>query len=454
MPPAQEAAPVDEPEKPYTWYWDLLKSIPEQKWGTVNSVLGWRLDPKVPSRPGSKGFLFEVFQAITPMWMKENYGGGKFRCILLENGRFKTTHDFDIEGAPKYDLTREQPNAAAPVASTNGDKSTELLQQFVGVLRDELKNAREANGNMGGNDRVIEMITNASDKAIEIVTKQTPQGTDQLTQLTQMASLLKTLMPPPADSGLTGLLAPLLKPLIEKLMAPTDPMAQITMFLTIFEKLDTLRGGGGESKPKDWRAMLAEGAVQKAPEILKEIKDIVGTTRDTAVERRAAAEAQARAMEIARTMPPAGAPAQPPAAPSVMPNGPLRVVPLDGAPPAVQTEIHQEAQPAPAAAPGMSVNESDAVAAFMKRRIVEMIAEKRDAEDVVDFIEDVDPTVNDYLVSYSVDMVTTFLQADPILAKATQTKGWNIFLTKAQEYIQQIRAEDAMIEANANAVPS
>lgn len=471
----EEPPAIETPEeKPPTEFWDFMQQIPKQQWGQTYDIMGWRIDPKVPGIPGSKGFLFQVMEPVTPMWMKHNYGGGKFRLTLQKNSKWFKTHEFEIEGNPRYDLTRENPSAIHGTNGTgsNGDRSTELLQQFVGVLRDELKSAREANnGNPSGNDRVIEMLTNASDKAIDIVTRQTPQAQDQTTQLANLVSIVKGLMPPPADSGLTTLLAPLLKPLIEKLMQPTDPMAQVTMFLTIFEKLDTLRGSGtgGDGKAKDWRAMLAEGAVQKGPELLRELRETFQVNKEAAEARRAAAEANARTMEIARSMPAPGQPAAngvPAAAtaqaPSVMPAaGPLRVVPINGdtlagqpSPMPAAVPAPQSAPIAPPAAPGLSAKDTDAVAAFMKEKIVQMVSDGRDAEDIVDFIDDVDPSVNDLLAQFTPEIVTNFLAADSILSKATGLPHWGVFLQNAQAYIKEIRLEDAAIEAHATAVPS
>ena len=451
MPTPSAEPPAPPEEKPDTWFWDLLREIPTQQWGSRSSVMIWRDSPKVPGVPGAKGFLCEVFEPITPSWVKERYGGGKFRCILLKDSRFQTTHIFDIEGAPKYDLSRENPYGVAGHAGNNGNGDKELLQQFVGVLRDELQRAREANSAPPGTDRVVELLTTASEKAMEIVTKQAPGHVDSTQQLANLVNIVKGMMPQPQENGL---LTTMLKPLVEKMLTPVDPMAQVTMFLTIFEKLDALRGGGDSGgKPKDWRAMLAEGLVQKGPELLKEVRETLQVNAETARERHATAQTFERVEQLRRTSPtnvpangtaPAAA-APNPAQPSAMPApGPLRTVPINhGTEPQAAPAPSATAAAAAPAAPGMSSSESDAVANFMKRRIVEMVEEGRDPEDVVDFIEDVDASTNNLLAQYSPEVVTTFLEADPILARATKHPHWLEFLTAAQAYIKEIRAEDA-----------
>jgi len=467
MPPSQPGEPIEKEEKSPMWFWDMLQQIPREQWGNVYSVMAWREEPKVPGVPGAKGFLFEAFEPITLSYFKERYGGGKFKAVLQKNSKFQTTHIFDVEGQPKYDLSREAPHPHA--AAANGDANSGLLKDFVGVLRDELARSRESNSAPNpATDEAISLLSKASEKAMDIVANRANAGapSSSTAQLSELVTIVKGLLPTqPAqsDGGLMALLAPVIPELLKKLMTPADPLAELAKLKSVMELLDGIRGGGGESKAKDWRGLLAEGVVQKAPEILKEVREIVQENRETAHERRAAAEAIREVEQLRRGQPAApGAPTA--AAPSpvltgadktVMPQGPLRTVPLDRTP--RQQPITPEVMPsaaAPPAAPGMAANESDAVANFMMRRIVEMVNDERDAEDVVDFIEEVDPSMNDLLAQFSPEMVTTFLAARPIIGEATQHPKWNSFLVQAQRYIKEIREEDKAIAQAEARVPA
>lgn len=446
----QPPAPVEtieREEKSPTWFWDMLQNLPRDKWGNVYSVMAWREEPKVPGVPGAKGFLFEAFEPVTLSYFKEKYGGGKFKCVLQENSKFKTTHIFDIEGTPKYDLSREAPQASAHAGNGRGDN--DIVREFVTVLRDELQRSREANSAPNpATDEAISLLSKASEKAMDIVAgRANAQGNgNPLDMLTQLTAVIKNLMP--AQNGIGDVIV---KALVDKMLTPPDPMAQLTTFLSLFEKLDALRGGGGEAgRPKDWRAMLAEGVVQKGPELLKELRATVEVNRDAAKERRAAAETIERVEHIRRAPPGTAVPPPPAPAAAAPATGPLNTVPIDrtpsnGTPPVVQSEP---------AAEGMSQTESDAVANFMERRIVEMVEDERDPEDVVDFIEEIDPTMNNMLAQFSAEMVTTFLAGRPIIGKATQHPSWNEFLAKAQEYIREIRKEDAEIARASQSVPA
>src|SRR5579864_4434860 len=457
MPQNTPTEPAEREEKSPMWFWDMLQAIPREQWGNVYSVMAWREEPKVPGVPGAKGFLFEAFEPISLSYFKERYGGGKFKAVLQKNSKFQTTHIFDIEGAPKYDLSREMPHAHTAPANGAGDNA--LLKQFVDVLREELARSREANSAPNpATDEAISLVSRASEKAMDIVANRANNGGgtgNSTQQLSELVNIVKGIMPAQTGGGIADTL---LKALVDKLLTPVDPLAQVTSFLTIFEKIDAIRGtGGGEGKPKDWRAMLAEGIVQKGPEILKEIRETVVVNRDTAAERRAAAEA-IRDVETIRR---GGAVPPTPAAPANganrsaaaqhVPAGPLRTVPIDRTQP--QAVAPQQVE-TPPAAPGMNATETEAVGKFMEQRIVQMVEDGRDAEDVVDFIEEIDPSMNDMLAQFSAEMETTFLAGRAIIGRATQLPNWNEFLLAAQKYIKEIRAEDAQIEAASAHVPA
>jgi hypothetical protein len=295
---------------------------------------------------------------------------------------------------------------------------------------------------------------------MEIVTRQTPNAANSTQQLSELVNIVKAMMPAPSGGfsfdGLMGFLSsPMIAPLIQRVLTPPDPLGELAKIKSAMELLDGMRGGG-DGKPKDWRAMLAEGAIQKAPEILQGLRELSEANVKAAVEKRAAADATRLTVEAIRGLPtPAGAVdstvAEPRPPASVMPVGPLRTVPLTEQPPAAAGP----AAPAPVPMQNIPQNVRDqAVGDFAMMRIVQMIAEGRDAEDVVDFLDEIDPTVNDALAGNPPDVVTTFLAGQPIICEATRLPGWNAFLTKAQTYIKEIRAEDKAAEAAAaRAVP-
>lgn len=428
-----------------TWFWDLIAGIPSDEWGKVYDV--WLLrrgESKVPMAAGEKGYLDQFMQPITPAVIKQRYGGGLYRAVLNKNGRFKTSHDFEIEGPAIYS-NREMSgkNNHAPASGSGNDATLQVLQQFRELLRDEFVRRADTGPGNSANEEAIKLLSSASERAMEVITKQVPQAASPTSQLVELVTVLDKLRPSaPAAAG-TDLTALVMKSLLEKLLTPPDPLSQLTMFLTLFEKMDTLRGESG-GKAKDWKAMLAEGIVQRGPEILREIRETQQLGVEAARERRATAETNARTAEVMRGLPrppapenlrtPAAQTAPPPAA------SPLQVTPLNSgaAAPGQETEAVPDTGSFPPAATAPAAKAADdAVAGWVKQRIVQLIVEGAEPEAVVDFIDVADPAVSELLVRNSEELVTTWLAGDPVLKLAVEHPNWKNFLARARAYIQQ-----------------
>jgi hypothetical protein len=93
----------------------------------------YRLKPDVPGVPGTKGYLRLFSEPITLETLRTTVGGGRFRLNLCKNGRWHTSHEFEIEGQPIYDTSRERPNTngntASGVASMDANLMKVLEQQ-------------------------------------------------------------------------------------------------------------------------------------------------------------------------------------------------------------------------------------------------------------------------------------------------------------------------------------
>jgi len=317
------------------------------------------------------------------------------------------------------------------------------------------------------------MIVTASEKAMEIVKQQTPQASNPTEQLTQLVTTAKSLgiMGAPS-SGFTlesflGLLgSPLLKPLIDKFLTPVDPIAQLTGYLTLFDKLQNLRGdsGGSGGAPKDWKAAIVTDLVPRIPEILDGWAKNNQAAIDAATQRRIAAEATERAAGTIRTLQAPGAqsqqtapqPAHPPhmqAAPPAPAASGLRTVRLDAGVPNVTVSAAQPGPPLPTVVQP-SPSEADAIANFVKSRVVAIIRAGGDpeeiAEHIVDFLEDSDPETVKQLVSVSGEMLTAVFSGDPILKAAVAHPQWKEILEAAREYI----LEGVQVPVGASTAPN
>lgn len=428
-------------------FWAYMQSLSPEQWKD-HIVYLTRENPKT-SINGVGGYLTKLQQPFDIEDIKVAYGGYEFSYIMKKKNEIAHSGRFRVEAPPKFDATRESaPTAAQPAADTATTAS--LINQFISVLRDELARSREQSPSTA-NEEAIKLLTNASNRAMEVIMKQVPQTTDPTQQLTQMLALLEKFRPQqPAPSS--DLLALILPELVKKLMTPVDPFAQITTFLAVFEKIDALRGSGGEGKPKDWKA----AAVDHLPEILSTAKEMLQSNAEAAKERRAGLEAQRATAETLRHLP-QNPTAQPPATQVAAPVQPtsgqqpsrrafdeqvvategLRTVPLNTAP-------ASDARPATT---GEIDTDSNEFLNFVKRRVVELIHTGSSGESIVDFLDGVKPEFSQQLVQYPAEMVTSFFRADPILARAVANPRWNEVLEQARAYI--LENEEAPVAAPA-----
>jgi hypothetical protein len=421
-------------EKPLNWFWDLLAKIEKEEWGRVYSVSVWRqADSRVPMAAGEKGYLDMFTEAITVATVKTKYGGGKFRAILEKKSRYQTSHDFEIEGSPVYDFKRERPGTPAPAAS---DGSAAVLQQFVGVLREELQHSRESNqgGNPAG-DEAIKMISSASERAMDIVLKQIPQAGSKTQELREMVATIKELglIGGNNGGGGDGIIGTIrvLKELGLLGGQAQDPMAQLTMFMTLFEKMDALRGEGG-GHGRNWKDTLAEEGVKLIPRLLEE----------NAAAREARLQAARRGQRVGQPALPAARPAPGESAQSfadraIAQRRAAESAPAagNGAAPALRTVPIEQEIGEPAAPPQPSTNAPGSD--WMKQRFVEMIWAGREIEDIIDFFDELNPAFCNDLSASTPEVVTAYLQADPILRRVTEHTQWPQILERGRTYLLQ-----------------
>lgn len=444
------------------WFWNDIFSFPSDEWGKVWSMWIQRMgDSKVPMAAGEKGYLDMYMQPVSPEQIKKEHGGGKYRIILLKNNRYKTSHDFEIEGPPIYN-SRERPSNGH--AASNGDGNTALLQQFIGVLRDELARSRESNqGGTPGADRTIDMVSSAAEKAMEIVTRQVPPSVNPAAQLESLVNTAKGLgLFGGGGNGSGGIVDTIrvLKELGLIGQPAANPMEQLTMFLTLFEKLDGLRGGrsSGGGKADVWQT-VAEKAFEHAPDIIREIREGREASVQTAKDRRAAMEAQRATAEALRSVPGATAtsptsvrvpvaqnapqnaatatPAGETAAPAPTASGPLRTVRLDAASNGNGhvPEINAPLQATDATQQLAFDENGDAPVEWTKRRLVKLLQLGQSGVSIVDWLDGTISGFSDQLVQYTPEQVTAFFKADPILAAAANHPRWEQVLAEARDYI-------------------
>jgi hypothetical protein len=466
-PPAHEPE-QDKPELPPNWFFDKISVIGPEEWAKAYVVELHRLEPKLPGVPGSKGYLDVYTEPITLAQIKARFGGGKFRLVLMKNSKYVTSYTFDVVGDPIYARGRELPPDGH---GTNGDGSTALLQQFVGVLRDELARSRENVPN-SATDEAIKLLTSASEKAMDVVVKQIPATANPTAQLESLVTTAKNLGILGGNNG--GGVLETVRVLKElgviggAATSPQNPLEQLKLFMDIFEKIDALRGDSGGGRRGDWKSVLAEKAAEVLPTVLENMSD---TQR-----RRGAAGQRPQVRQE---------PARPSVSPNVTPAPPQRVA----MPAAVNRVVHPSAAPPPAAsfrvvasdestddrartgtsAPVVAdqssgaANTDDATISAtveimpteqeiyvtgVKRSIVECMRNGDDGDMIVDYLERAWPEAVNWIEALPAEQITKFFANDPILSRVVADPRWETVLAQAQAYLHEDLPENVPAAAN------
>jgi hypothetical protein len=452
-PPAEISSADERPD-----FWEYLQALTPEQW-KEHIVYLTRDNPKT-SINGIGGYLAKLTQPFDVDDIKTAYGGYEFSYILKEGRDIckrcrNASGHFRIEAPPKFDSQRE----IAGVAPANGHAAgTEnLLQQFVGVLRDELARSRESNnGSSPATDKAIEMLSSASEKAMEIVRAQVPSAKSGSSDMREMLGLMR-------DMGLVGapqhsktlieqilelIQMPVIGPQILELFKPKNPLDELMKFKGLKELLDGLGGDGGGRG--DWKTALVDRGIPAVQDLVGALADNRKAAIETAREARMRAEANARAAQSVQTIEaqraqrpqpanarttvataPAGQAAAPPTPAGAA--GPFRVVPINGDGAAAAPDV---AMPVPE-----TTASADEFLKGVKIRFVELLAAGEDTGFIVDFLDAARPDFVEMLLKYSPAQITNFFSMDPIVKHAVENPRWSQFLQEARAYLEEANTE-------------
>lgn len=405
-------------------FWTYMHSLTPEQWKD-HIVYLTRERPKTQMNGVVGGYLAKIVEPFDIEDIKMAYGGYEFSYIMKRGRDVIYGGKFSVEAEPKLDKQRESTAAAENAGGgTNG-----LAQQIVSMLRDELERSRESAGGDHTTERAVEMLSKASEKAMEIVQKQVPTagagggGNNALLDKLMTAAIERLLTPPPAAA---------------------DPAKQLETMLSIFTKIDEIRGSGGGGGRRDWKAQLVDKGIEALPAVLDTLKQ----TREASLQ---IAHDRARAAEhLSRIPTPPGRPVAPstmtprppgavPAAPADPASSGLRTVPIDRSIPLERGDSGAYAVPetAPAEVFVETIDRnSTAFTNFLKQTIVEMIQRGDHGEQIVDFLDGAKPGFSNSLVQYPPEQLTAYLSLDPILRAAVEHPNWSEVLDEARNYIR------------------
>jgi hypothetical protein len=442
MPSQGAPPPAEERESDVFTYMRGLKAA---DWDNHIGYL-YRIEPSA-ALPGLGGYLCKFTHPIDVDEIRAKYGGRRFKIMLNRGNQLAYKQEFTIEAPPKLDASREAASPNSTPMPTSDAAS--IVREAFGLFREEMKNRMEAEGGQPASNKIVEMMSAASDRAMEMITKQVPQTVSPAAQLKDMIAVMKEL----GFGGGQNTVVETIRVLKELNViggSAVDPTAQLNNMLTIFTKLDDLRAtgakGGHRNGGTDWT-----GIVERGLEILPGL-----------LQSRAAQAPPAAQPVMGRAVPPPQtSPAAPPPRPAAVSQtaaaaapderrspvaaGPLPVVPFDrqtSGQAAAPAEVPASTQDSPAQFTDAQRDE------WMASRVVEYVILGYSGAHVIEFLSSIDRTdlIGD-IAKYPASAVTQFFQAHPVLRQATTHARWEAVLAEAQLAAKDWMEEDAAVNA-------
>ena len=399
-----------------------------------------------------KGFLEKLggfnnptrCEPIDEGWIASRYGGGTYGVkIYSKDGKSSFDRNVVVAGEPKLSAREKAAQAPAAAPASNGDglgRLVDVLERTIDRL--DRQHAPPATAAPQGAKEIIETMA-AIEGFREKLHPAPPAPKSPLEDLQVLLTVVDKLKPaPPVES-------PLQKALLDAVIAQvTQPKKSLIDELEGLGKLLPLIqnfAGGGEKA--DWKTALITTAAEKIPDVIEGVNKIMGSRVEEAKAITARAEAVARIratgaapIQAGPSSVPVGAgngvqtsaqtaPAEPP------PWKPLNVTPIDahGHAPAA------EASPTPADVipPGSFADTPLAgaqptpemyVDAYLKNRIVQLVATHAEPALVVDVIDAMAPEVGAMLSQATESQVRKFITEDPILREMSGLPHYEAFL--------------------------
>ena len=422
---------------------EYLETLPDEELFHT-TVKVYRMEPA-----GSNGFIerLQPAQRIDEAWIQSRHGGGVF-AIQVKNKNGKSGYDRNIRivGEPKP-VPMTAASSAAPVAAApNPDDAYRRMSELLDKMFDRfstLQTSANAPSNASvAQDSVIEIMSSAAKKAVDLVGGEKRESRSAAGELTELLTLMEKLKPErdPLDAQLREAF---IKRLTEPSAPPAsnDPIEQITRLGSLMEVIDKLRGEGGGKG--DWKTAIIEKVAEAIPTIAETVKASMDARAREATAMASARKSQADAITAVRQLQRPGTQLPQPAAPAPVaatadaPAGvsPLRVVPIEegyasrpGSPSSADLDAVAEEEKIRQAGTVVIEEDSAMIEKWFKKRVVQLIAENADPVMLIDFIDGANPALGAMLGKFSPAQIRGYMLADPILKEATKLLNFEDFL--------------------------
>jgi hypothetical protein len=354
-------------------FWTYIRNLSPQQWREHTCYL-YRTKPAVGINQREK-YLCIYQNAFTVDDIKKIYGGEEFHAILNRGNKAVKHQVFAIEAAPIYDTVRESPRQS--------DANAAITERLVSKALDASANANPATN--AALEQVVEIMGKGFDAALARVNGAAGEKGDS-----EGGGAMKLVLA--MMQSQTQILTTLIASMVKTQAAPaaTDPSATLKTSLELFSALKDFAFDNGGGKRSSLWENLAERAIDKAPELIREVRGGVESIGRQRLE-----------LEHARR------------------SGPTPVAPGAQQPAAMQPNPQPAPQIAAQPAPPQ-VTEDEAFERLAARHIVKMIYAGEPADMVMLFLRGANRKTFEMVMELNAAQLREVISADPILSQLLQ----------------------------------
>lgn len=389
-----------------------------------------------------------LIERIDDAWVKEKFGGGDYGIkVHVKDGTRFGRNGFD--GRVTVDLKDcpPKPNpfraviatpavAASTVSSGENSRIDAALERLTSLVERLALDRQQpqASGHSETSAQVIDVMATAAKKGMEVVASQAQaaprsEGSSLADAITLIVKL-KDLFAPPAHQE-SELDKAMKQAMIAQLNNPKKSLLEEAKGLgELMTALQSL-GGGGAAKADVW-AILADKGIDRLPELINGVSDVLEKRVQFAREVARAEEIRRggrpgpAAVESRPAPPPVRADSQAPA--SAPATGEIRLRRID------------EPRPAAEAAPVQIPLDGDAGALienFLKVRIVAMLHQGVDGQDLIIAVNAMRPDLVEILMKLNKEQIVEYFRRDAILSQAVDAAEFDETIEEAVDFMRE-----------------
>lgn len=174
-------------------FFDSVRKIAPADWDRYLIYI-YRVDPPVKNNFGEPSYISKHAQPIDEDTVREEHGGGKYKIILKDVRRDSSrTHLLRVEGQPKFLVGQtlvqpeSQPAQSAPLQQPTPTANNSDIAEIIRAIREVIREP-------SGGTSQIEIMTQATKSALDVVTTAAKESAKSSTGSAMLDEITKTVI--------------------------------------------------------------------------------------------------------------------------------------------------------------------------------------------------------------------------------------------------------------------